>query len=583
MTSPAPYTPRNSPACPVTPPQNNAPISEADLVSLAQTAIEAHLAGDHLIKKQSTERILAQFGLEPMTICDFEPEELRRLATTKGGKIGPEVLAASIAIVSISRSNYSGNQFGGHAFALAECAVELNPFNPELIRLLWSSLRRNQTDGPVSFDHKEKNREFVKTSDVLEEYLTNGLGLRAPDFELPSSWSQAAPQWRRHVGFAVENLAGLLAAQAIEQRKRAVGLEPVIAFQNEAISLCMVGLKICGAPSSETEISALSGGTNAGGWRKVDNSQYARVGRLFQILAGIYGERPKEFMAKSRCALAAKGAATLSEQHVDALVRNDSWEVWLTRDPLGKPNAALEQIRTAAAVTPPVAIPAPLIPAPVLGTPPKTAPTAGTPAPGTSLQMPPVPAPSRPDSRNLLRSQGAAVKPREPTEPRRSSPEARDNDWAGFFASRKVAAEEKVTLKTLEALASKMKAAKLPVDTLPETRVLAALAQSSFWASAAGTGKPNEVAALLAQLSKANATASDEDPSLSTLLNLLSAHGALLAFNTRHGTGLGRLEKTILKTQIGENEGTLTAVAEALELDRSMGKLKQLFELVRIF
>jgi len=197
--------------------------------------------------------------------------------------------------------------------------------------------------------------------------------------------------------------------------------------------------------------------------------------------------------------------------------------------------------------------------------------------------MPPVPAPSRPDSRNLLRSQGAAVKPREPTEPRRSSPEARDNDWAGFFASRKVAAEEKVTLKTLEALASKMKAAKLPVDTLPETRVLAALAQSSFWASAAGMGKPNEVAALLAQLSKANATASDEDPSLSTLLNLLSAHGALLAFNTRHGTGLGRLEKTILKTQIGENERTLTAVAEALELDRSMGKLKQLFELVRIF
>ena len=269
----------------------------AHLLTLADALLKSRAATNWREVKRLEGRIFETFGIDPDRAHAFDPKQAaHRLAAVPFGR---EVVALACFTSGVSFSAFAGNSHGRESFARLERAVELNPSNPEFLRALWTSLRRNRFEGPMKSDRGEVDREFKVVLGALENYLGSGLGLRAiNEFRSPRPpRAEEGALLLRHGAWALENYATIAHGRSIELQKRpGAQWEPAIAAESTRLSsnarLAAWGaLGLCGAPSSDAEAAAMNSRRDHPAWGRIEPGHAERARRLFELLSRMELER----------------------------------------------------------------------------------------------------------------------------------------------------------------------------------------------------------------------------------------------------------------------------------------------------
>jgi len=504
----------------------------AHLLTLADGLLKARTATNWREVKRLEGRIFETLGINPERADTFDPKQTaHRLAAAPFGR---EVVALACFTSGVSFSAFAGNSHGREAFARLERAVELNPCNPEFLRALWTSLRRNRFEGPIKSDRSEVDREFKVVLGALENYLGSGLGLRAiNEFRSPRPpRAEEGALLLRHGAWALENYATIAHGRSIELQKRpGAQWEPAIAVESTRLSsnarLAAWGaLGLCGAPGSDAETATMNSRRDHPAWSRIEPGHIERARRLFELLSRMEQERkdrqPDQGLlrgyeqAAKRIGVQVGSRSTPTHPSHALTLAN-----YLSRHPLMLP---VELPRAAAADR-----------------------LANSPAPLTP--------PARPEPLPLT-------------------------SWPELVQAAEPVVMARLSTEKLGRLAAEVLS--LATEELPGTKLVAAASRTSTYLLTASTVSPKDAARLLDEYAARCIADAEQHCSIESFMELLVVTGATTAFRAGRAASLDRISKINLDRRLPELHRTLDDLAELVGCSGSVGPLRRVLEKIKV-
>ncbi len=450
--------------------------------------------------------------------------------------LGKATLALAFWSIALNRSAYDDNHEGAQAFDSAAKSVALNPHNPEFVRSLWQLLRRNQKDPYFSEGVLEIDRELVATLSALSNYLEGGAKLRLPDFQLPKNWVSDTQTWQKHVGWALENYATILEVRARELKKRpGTGIGVVTQTQDLAEQSALRALEVSGVPALLSDMRGMGLDRNHPGWKSIDASQMARVGRAFRVLKKLASEpRRKAVYSDGGTAVRFDLAEQIAERFA-----NES------KGSLRRDEPALEQMLSQHFLLRPIEL--------------------------AELEK------------------TALLPPRPSAVSKNSGAYEAATTWEEHFSQHRRAAEDRITMDDLTRLNTRVGALSLPV-CLPQSMLLKSLATASAYAAASSFGEPTRVADFVTAYAKTALINADDKINLTSMLELYCVQCALRALKERKaGNFNNRITKLevdrllpLLSGKAQEIAEVLGTDAETRGIDRVSKAIEQVFEQIKV-